>query len=197
MPFPSKHYPIKLQPTSRDGSHRGDKFPSPLFLNFAQALASSLSAVAYLVYSAWRDGSIRSRSLGSILGWSQISASVRDARPIPAVKSTPMLLAGDKMPERLEVRGSRRRSESTLKADSAAKDDPTAVSTKTDNLALKPKTPWRKTLLVLLFQVAVFQTTAGPIGFLALNHISYPTMVLGKVSTDSCSTMMSGNGRHY
>jgi UDP-galactose transporter B1 len=40
---------------------------------------------------------------------------------------------------------------------------------------------WRKTLPGLLAQVAVFQTTAGPIGFLALEHISYPTMVLGKV----------------
>lgn len=45
-----------------------------------------------------------------------------------------------------------------------------------------PRTPWRKTLPGLLAQVALFQTSAGPIGFLALEHISYPTMVLGKVS---------------
>jgi UDP-galactose transporter B1 len=42
--------------------------------------------------------------------------------------------------------------------------------------------PWRKTLPALLLQVSMFQTIAGPIGFLALRHISYPTMVLGKVS---------------
>lgn len=46
-------------------------------------------------------------------------------------------------------------------------------------------TPWRKTLLGLVLQVAAFQTTAGPIGFLALEHISYPTMVLGKVGRTS------------
>jgi hypothetical protein len=41
--------------------------------------------------------------------------------------------------------------------------------------------PWTKTLPVLLCQVSFFQTMAGPIGFSALRHISYPTMVLGKV----------------
>lgn len=47
---------------------------------------------------------------------------------------------------------------------------------------VKISTPWRKTLPVLLVQVSIFQTMAGPFGFLALRHISYPTMVLGKVS---------------
>lgn len=40
---------------------------------------------------------------------------------------------------------------------------------------------WRQSLPALLLQVSLFQTTAGPIGFMALRHISYPTMVLGKV----------------
>lgn len=48
---------------------------------------------------------------------------------------------------------------------------------------VRPKgTAWRQTLPALLLQVSLFQTTAGPIGFLALRHISFPTMVLGKVS---------------
>ena len=38
------------------------------------------------------------------------------------------------------------------------------------------------TLPFLLLQVSMLQTMAGPIGFSALRHISYPTMVLGKVS---------------
>lgn len=41
---------------------------------------------------------------------------------------------------------------------------------------------WRRRLPALLVQVSTFQTIAGPIGFLALRHISFPTMVLGKVS---------------
>jgi UDP-galactose transporter B1 len=45
----------------------------------------------------------------------------------------------------------------------------------------KTGVPWKKTLPFLLLQVSIFQTIAGPIGFLALRHISYPTMVLGKV----------------
>jgi hypothetical protein len=52
---------------------------------------------------------------------------------------------------------------------------------------IKPKTmttttTLREKLPFLLLQVSVFQTLAGPIGFSALRHISYPTMVLGKVS---------------
>jgi UDP-galactose transporter B1 len=43
------------------------------------------------------------------------------------------------------------------------------------------KRPWYQTLPGLLLQVSLFQTTAGPIGFHALKHISYPTMVLAKV----------------
>lgn len=39
-----------------------------------------------------------------------------------------------------------------------------------------------RSLPFLLLQVSTFQTIAGPIGFLALRHISFPTMVLGKVS---------------
>lgn len=43
--------------------------------------------------------------------------------------------------------------------------------------------PWYQSLPALLLQVSIFQTTAGPIGFLALRHISYPMMVLGKVGS--------------
>jgi len=47
---------------------------------------------------------------------------------------------------------------------------------KTTTTTLREKLPF------LLLQVSIFQTLAGPIGFSALRHISYPTMVLGKVS---------------
>lgn len=43
----------------------------------------------------------------------------------------------------------------------------------------------RRSLPALLLQVSTFQTIAGPIGFLALRHISFPTMVLGKVNLPS------------
>jgi len=49
--------------------------------------------------------------------------------------------------------------------------------TKTNTTTLREKLPF------LLLQVSIFQTLAGPIGFSALRHISYPTMVLGKVSS--------------
>lgn len=56
-----------------------------------------------------------------------------------------------------------------------------AEPTSTDKVAVSKRIPWHKTLPALLFQVSMFQTMAGPIGFSALRHISYPTMVLGKV----------------
>ncbi|GFZ44619.1 UDP-galactose transporter homolog 1 [Saitozyma sp. JCM 24511] len=105
-PFPSTSAPIHQSPAH---PLPGDKFPSPLFLNYAQALASSLSALSYLLFSAWRSGALRRDGLWAVLG------------PTP-----------------------------------------------------------KRSLLFLLVQVSVFQTMAGPIGFLALRHISYPTMVLGK-----------------
>lgn len=40
----------------------------------------------------------------------------------------------------------------------------------------------RKSLLALLLQVSAFQTCASPIGFASLKYISYPMMVLAKVS---------------
>jgi hypothetical protein len=57
----------------------------------------------------------------------------------------------------------------------------TASDTNT-NTNTNTKTPLREKLPFLLLQVSIFQTVAGPIGFSALRHISYPTMVLGKVS---------------
>ena len=139
VPFPSTRS-SKLQ--HAEGLQHGDKFPSPVFLTFAQATASSICAAVYLLFSAWRDGSLKSRTIGSVLGLSHISASIRDA------KSTPKA--------------------------NVEKDGKTS-QTQNDTVS------WRKTLPALLAQVALFQTTASPIGFLALEHISYPTMVLGKV----------------
>lgn len=54
------------------------------------------------------------------------------------------------------------------------------------------KTIWRKTLPALLLQVSTLQTIAGPIGFLALRHISFPTMVLGKVRPTTIMNLYAG-----
>jgi UDP-galactose transporter B1 len=43
-------------------------------------------------------------------------------------------------------------------------------------------TSWTRTLPVLLLRVGVCQSLAAPIGFMSLRYISYPTMVLAKVS---------------
>ncbi|OWT40227.1 solute carrier family 35 (UDP-galactose transporter), member B1 [Cryptococcus neoformans] len=48
-----------------------DKFPSPLFLNFAQAVASSLSALCYLSFKSWREG-WKGRGLGQVLGLKEV-----------------------------------------------------------------------------------------------------------------------------
>ncbi|ORY27319.1 putative UDP-galactose transporter [Naematelia encephala] len=116
----------------------GDKFPSPLFLNFAQATASCLSALIYLTVKSWRAGNLAKDGFAKILGIS-------------------MLLSGG----------------------TSQRDEKGEVGEK---LAVKQgrRVAWRKTLPALLLQVSIFQTIAGPIGFLALRHISYPTMVLGK-----------------
>ena len=138
-PFPSTH----PHPTSSTES----KFPSALFLNFAQAIASCLSAITYLGIQSWRDGSLRKKGLRGVLGINQLMG------------------AQDQIVQ-----------ENTTKHNGhVATNDTEAKATITTTL--------REKLPFLLLQVSVFQTLAGPIGFSALRHISYPTMVLGKVSS--------------
>ena len=161
VPFPPKAHVIPHRDPFPDGTRYGDKFPSPLFLNFVQATASSLSALAYLLFSAWRDGSLRARTLSSIAGWSQLKSSIDRNRSNGV--SQPET---DKPVEK--QKGQNRHVNGTAPSNQ-------------DMTAEIPK-PWRKSLKGLLLQVALFQTIASPIGFLALEHISYPTMVLGKVS---------------
>ncbi|OWZ32872.1 solute carrier family 35 (UDP-galactose transporter), member B1 [Cryptococcus neoformans C23] len=55
-----------------------DKFPSPLFLNFAQAVASSLSALCYLSFKSWREG-WKGRGLGQVLGLKEVFGKSRTA----------------------------------------------------------------------------------------------------------------------
>lgn len=64
---------------------------------------------------------------------------------------------------------------------SASSSEPSPTSEQAKPQAKANRPPWRQSLPALLLQVSLFQTTAGPIGFMALRHISYPTMVLGKV----------------
>lgn len=145
-PFPSVHPHPHQQPHSLSDPSPGDKFPSPLFLNFAQAVASSLSALCYLSFKAWREG-WKGRGLGHLLGLKEVFG----------------------------------KSQVVMNGDAKANKEASESDEKTEIAKEAPKQP-KKSLLALLVQVSIFQTIAGPIGFLALRHISYPTMVLGKVS---------------
>ncbi|WVQ82913.1 hypothetical protein IAT38_005049 [Cryptococcus sp. DSM 104549] len=149
-PFPSIH-PHPHSPPHSPNASPGDKFPSPLFLNFAQAIASCLSAFVYLVFNAWREG-WKGRSLATVLGLDELlgTAPVKEKR-------------GEVVVDEKKANGTAGyEAEKDKRVEKAA------------------ATPWRKSLPALLFQVSLFQTIAGPIGFLTLRHISYPTMVLGK-----------------
>jgi len=177
VPFPSKYHPTRLQPLSADGSHKGDRFPSPIFLTFIQAVASSICAFTYLVLSAWRDGSNKHKTLSQILGFDVIAASVVEERG--RVLSTPMMQSSSRFNVDIDFPSAKPIKEPKEHKELQVPDDKRDLK---KSMVKGPRTPWRKTLPGLLAQVALFQTSAGPIGFLALEHISYPTMVLGKVS---------------
>ncbi|KAL7418935.1 UDP-galactose transporter [Cryptotrichosporon argae] len=158
-PFPS----IYPSPHSEHGA--GDKFPSPLFLNFAQAVASSACATAYLLAKAVPDGSLRSRGAMAVLGLDRVlglSLGDKKAADELASKQESKVLGKqeDKTSGQLQRAGG---------AQAAATGEKRG---RADN--------WTRSLPFLLLQISLFQTTAGPIGFLSLRHISYPTMVLGK-----------------
>ncbi|WVQ76863.1 hypothetical protein IAR50_006537 [Cryptococcus sp. DSM 104548] len=133
-PFPSIHPHPHSQPHYSSEPPPGDKFPSPIFLNFAQAIASSLSALCYLVFNAWTEG-WNGRGLGEVLGLNELFSADKEENGVDEKAGT--------------------------------------------EVAPKGKSG-KKSLLTLLVQVSLLQTIAGPIGFMALRHISYPTMVLGK-----------------
>ncbi|KAL1408672.1 UDP-galactose transporter [Vanrija albida] len=129
-----------FQPATHAPHSVPQKFPSPLFFNWAQALAGASASAAYLLLSAARDGQLAARGVGAVLGLDRLFGAAE---------------AGGK---------------ANGKANGVARGKAKA----------EPTPPWHRSLPALLLQVALFQTTAGPIGFLALRHISYPTMVLGK-----------------
>ncbi|WVW81463.1 hypothetical protein I302_103457 [Kwoniella bestiolae CBS 10118] len=151
-PFPSTSPHPHTSPV--DHSSKGDKFPSSLFLNYAQAVASSSSALCYLLFNAWREGRL-GEGLWKIVGLDQLFSL---GTPKSQVKQNGTAI------------NSNGKQISTV-----AQNGHTSLEKKQ-----KAQTSWRKTLPALLLQVSLFQTLAGPIGFLALRHISYPTMVLGK-----------------
>ncbi|ORX35042.1 UAA transporter family-domain-containing protein [Kockovaella imperatae] len=134
-----------------------DQFPSSVFLNYAQAVASSLSALVYLVVGSWRDGSWKRKGLGGVTGWKQFWSSSDSL-----AKSK-----GDSDNAGISNGHSRERKQ------------PNGGFVEQKNPVVK-QTPQGKALPFLLLQVAASQTFAGPVGFLSLRHISYPTMVLGK-----------------
>lgn len=184
-PFPSVHDQAYRPSHSRDPG--GDKLPSTLFLNFAQAAASATFAAVYLTIGSWRNGNMRTKGIRGVLGLDLLlGASVKpeqngkEGHPVSngtngkingAVNGTDHH-SGSNGTNHKGISGTRRQ------------DD------------VPPIASWTKTLPFLLFQVSLFQTMAGPIGFSALRHISYPTMVLGKVSRVAlpcaCTLFMAG-----
>ena len=161
-PFASLRHPNRLPTPHLDGTHQGDRFPSPLFINFAQAVASASSAFLYLLFLSYRDGTLGTRPLSSVLGLHQFSASLKTSQQKPIQGGT-----------------------SNGYNDGTGKSDERNVKKQ-----LEKASAWRKSLPALLVQVSLFQTLAGPLGFFALRHISYPTMVLGKVSLYSGITLI-------
>jgi UDP-galactose transporter B1 len=147
-PFPSTH----PHPTSLTES----KFPSALFLNFAQAIASCLSAITYLGVQSCQNGTLGREGWKGVLGINQ-------------------LLGGDEIVKEKTLNGTAHSVQNGHAATTTIKTTAN-TDTKTTTKTLREKLPF------LLLQVSIFQTLAGPIGFSALRHISYPTMVLGKVS---------------
>lgn len=157
QPFPASPAHPHTPPTSR-----GDKFPSPLFFNFSQALASATASATYLLISGWRSGALSREGLAGVLGLGRLlgNASPELVPPVKAKANGPS--ASGKM----KANGNGHSNGDT---------------NGTANEGKEKLRSWYQTLPGLLLQVSLFQTTAGPIGFHALKHISYPTMVLAKV----------------
>lgn len=181
---------------------QGDRFPSPLFLNYAQALASCLSALSYLIITSWSSGELGKKGWKRILGfnslidsWKGVSPSAGDTggkrrESFPSTTPWPSATTSGRMsPPRGTA--SRRGSAALIleeKSGGVGLDFGQVGKVKEEKKeVIVPSTSTGekiRTLPVLLAQVSTFQTIAGPIGFLALRHISFPTMVLGKVSDD-------------
>ncbi|GMK56391.1 hypothetical protein CspeluHIS016_0302310 [Cutaneotrichosporon spelunceum] len=183
----SQTFPVSAHPHTRPGGG-GDKFPSPLFFNFSQALASATASAAYLVVGACRSGALAREGVIGVLGLRRLlgvregegdkvnggdgdrqqlvakAHAVVDASEEHAGRSQPPTHARPQSPNAARPKANA----ASLKATS-----------QTNGNAPTPR-PWYQTLPGLLLQVSLFQTTAGPIGFHALKHISYPTMVLAK-----------------
>lgn len=202
-PFPSTSAPIHQSPAH---PLPGDKFPSPLFLNYAQALASSLSALSYLLFSAWRSGALRRDGLWAVLGVNTLLGAKGETRAGGRTevlagatgKSTAKGTAGE---VEKDTSKSKSRSESESESSSPSSEqvvqgNGAAGKTKQGSTVTVGEPTPKRSLLFLLVQVSVFQTMAGPIGFLALRHISYPTMVLGKVCSSSSPQLVISSSRH-
>ncbi|BEI81070.1 hypothetical protein CcaverHIS002_0202300 [Cutaneotrichosporon cavernicola] len=157
QPFPAS----PAHPHTPPRSAHGDKFPSPLFFNFSQALASACASATYLLVgsrgSLARDGVVGVLGLRRLFGGAEVSD-----KPNAVARSN----------------------NANGKANGANGNTTTHANVNTTrphaNGNGNTARPWYQTLPGLLLQVSMFQTTAGPIGFHALKHISYPTMVLAK-----------------
>jgi solute carrier family 35 (UDP-galactose transporter), member B1 len=131
-------------------------------MTLGQAIASCICALVYLTIESTRTsgvegGKISSRpSFPQIVGWSEISG--KKTQPVKEVKNG-----------------------NAVNGNSTAKEkgnmSATVAVTKEEQ-----QVPWSRSLLGLLLRTALCQTMASPFGFMSLRYISYPTMVLAKVS---------------
>ena len=135
------------------------------------------------MFNAWKDGSLRYKTYSEILGFDTIINSIVGERG--RILSTPSMPTTAKFESALDFPSPGETKESKEMKDLRDLKESKMPDGRRDlkkSMAVGPRTPCRQTLPGLIAQVALFQTSAGPIGFMALEHISYPTMLLGKVS---------------
>ncbi|RXK37750.1 solute carrier family 35 (UDP-galactose transporter), member B1 [Tremella mesenterica] len=180
-PFPS------TLPTPKTQSDP-DIFPSPLFLNFAQAVASSLSACLYLLFGALNRGDLQKKSLVEILGFNLLfnfprygSSKATPTRALHLTNGHSATSGTKELDEKNTVTSRKENGDfgSQVEPSNGVQQEKTEPG-KLSQRRINELGQGRKTLMRLLLQVSICQTLAGPIGFMALRHISYPTMVLGK-----------------
>lgn len=155
----SKPFPALAPP------HELSKFPSSLFFNWSQALASATCAAVFLLFNAGSER-VRKEGVLEVLGLQRLLDALAGS-----TKGTSVIGNGHGVAAAKSIESEKASSNGNGELKRAA--------------AAQPARPWHQSLPALLIQVSLFQTIAGPIGFLALKHISYPTMVLGKVSNNN------------
>ena len=214
----STRFPSTVSPPHHTpGAPEGDTFPSPLFLNWAQALAACISSALYLIFTSSGANNAARRGIWHTLGFDRFIGTASTPR-IPATPSSSragrqaedmsrepsqtstgtassvsspggdLVRRPSAVVEKGRLKGRGAEGEDTVNGEGEREKQDDVARRSQDGAEVQlsssaKTTSWRQSLPALLLQVSIFQTTAGPIGFMALRHISYPTMVLGKVSS--------------